>query len=289
MKRQSRHLRHRQVSVTLTERDALVLEALVRFRLARTRDLIAAAFPRVHPTTAKLRLRRLFDGGFLDVRAGERSEENIYTLGTAGKQWARDQGLALRGVPRGGHDHHLAIVRAWAGLAEIIGPSALRIRTALPDWELREMVAARDVEVVPDLFVVLEPHSGDAGAGAAALAVEVDLGTEALPVLRRKILAYDALAGRRGGLFGWHQFGLAMALRNPGRVAAVSRMLEESFGGWWLLWTEADGPATAVAGLVETLAAQFAPTATESRYGDRRDEGASPLPSRRIRAGGTGP
>ena len=30
---------------------------------------------------AKLRLRRLFDGQFLDVRADERNEENVYLLG----------------------------------------------------------------------------------------------------------------------------------------------------------------------------------------------------------------
>ena len=95
MNRQSRDHRRRGVKVRLTERDALLLEALVRFRLARTSDLARIAFPDVRPTTAGLRLRRLFDAGYVEVRSGDRSEENVYTLGRYGHRWAEQQNLAV--------------------------------------------------------------------------------------------------------------------------------------------------------------------------------------------------
>lgn len=275
MKRQSREHRHRNVSVKLTERDAFVLEAMARFRLARTRDLIAAAFPGVHPTTAKLRLRRLFDGQFLDVRADGRNEENVYLLGIAGRRWASDNGIPLNGVPRGGHEHHLAIVRTWSGIAEAVGRlPGLHVEAAHPDWELRERLGGRSDALVPDLFVVLGDGDGEAG-DAIALAVEVDLGTEALPVLRRKVHAYAEAASRQGGLFGWPGFGVAIVLRNAGRVAAVTRMLEEDFGGWWLVWTEEEGPASHLRRLAEALVGRARTTATGSRHGSSRTEGGS--------------
>jgi hypothetical protein len=64
-RRQLRHRRRRGVAVVLTERDEEVLNALARFRLARTSDLMAYAFAGVRRDTAAVRLRRLFDARYL--------------------------------------------------------------------------------------------------------------------------------------------------------------------------------------------------------------------------------
>jgi len=205
--RQLRNRRHRGVNVRLTDRDRHVFEALGRFRLARTRDLQLTCFRGIHPTTAGLRIRKLFDAGFLDVHSGRIGEENVYVLGRAAKDWR------LGPVPRGNLQHHLAIVHAWAILAANV-PESLLLERSLPDWELRE--DAPHLEVIPDLFMVLS---------GKALAVEVDLGTEALPVLRRKLDAYRSL----DRLFG---YPFAVSVMAERRIPDVH------------CWSASDGPAS---------------------------------------------
>lgn len=266
--RQSRGRRNRDIRVKLTERDALLLEAVNRFRLARTRDLLAVAFAAVHPMTASVRIRRLFDTGYLDVRCGDRTEENIYSLGPLGRRWAEGDGVQVGRVPRGGAAHHLAIVRAWSSLAEMVQrrPGA-SVELTRPDWELREEFGEAGLPVVPDLFTVLAVGSAT-GPRTAALAIEVDLGTETLGVLDQKLVAYDLMAGRQHGLFGHRDFGLGIALANPGREAAVRRLIDRRWGGWWLLWTDADGPGAAITGVLDVLAGATRPPVTNPRSGN---------------------
>lgn len=263
--RRSRERRNRDVRVRLMERDELLLEAVNRFRLARTRDLIAVAFAGVHPMTASVRIRRLFDAGFLDVRCADRAAENVYSLGALGKRWAETVGIEVGRVPNGGVAHHLAIVRAWSGIAEGVNrwPGA-RVELARPDWELREELGQVGLPVVPDLFAVLNIEGGP----SVALAVEVDLGTESLRVLERKVAAYDAELGGQHGLFGHRGFGLAVALANPGRRVAIRRLLERRWGGWCVLWTDVEGPAEDVASVMTALTTPAAPPVTGSRNGN---------------------
>ena len=266
--RQSRGRRNRDVRVKLTERDALLLEAVNRFRLARTRDLLAVAFAGLHPMTASVRIRRLFDAGYLDVRCGDRTEENIYTLGSLGRRWAEGLGIQVGRVPRGGAAHHLAIVRAWSSLAEAIQRrSGASVELTRPDWELREEFGDVGLPVVPDLFTVLAVPT-PTGNRSIALSVEVDLGTETLRVLEEKLAAYDVLAGREHGLFGHCDFGLAIVLANPGREAAVRRLIDRRWAGWWLLWTELVGPGAALAGVFDLLGGPIPPPVTDPRSGN---------------------
>lgn len=265
--RQSRGRRNRNVRVKLTERDALLLEAVNRFRIARTRDLCSVAFAGLHPMTASVRIPRLFDAGYLDVRCGDRTEENVYSLGPCGRRWAEEHGRPVGRVPRGAAAHHLAIVRVWSALAEAaqcrLGAS---LELTRPDWELREEFGDAGLPVVPDLFTVLGLATST-GQRTVALAVEVDLGTETLGVLEQKLAAYDQLAGREHGLFGHRDFGLAIALA-PGREAAVRRLIDRRWGGWWLLWTDRDGPGAAVAGVFDLLAGPVRPPVTDPRSGN---------------------
>lgn len=270
MKRQSRERRNRGVRTKLTERDALVLEAVGRFRLARTRDLLAVAFADVHPMTASMRLRRLFDTGYLDVRVGDRTAETIYSLGPEGRRWAGEQGLSIGRVPRGAAAHHLAIVRAWAGIAGALQRSAgVALDVVRPDWELREEFGGQPLRLVPDLFVLLHATLNDGRDEQVALAVEVDLGTEPLGVLERKLATYDQLANERGGLFGHLDFGLAVVLANPGRTGALRRLIESTWRGTWLLWTETEGPVAALHGLVSAMTGEQETPITDSCNGNR--------------------
>jgi hypothetical protein len=254
--------------VKLTERDALLLEAVNRFRIARTRDLLAVAFAGLHPMTASVRIRRLFDAGYLDVRCGDRTEENIYTLGSLGRRWAEGLGIQVGRVPRGGTAHHLAIVRGWSALAEAAQRrSGASVELTRPDWELREEFGEVGLPVVPDLFTVLAVAT-PTGNRSIALAVEVDLGTETLRVLEEKLAAYDLLAGREHGLFGHRDFGLAIVLANPGREVAVRRLIDRRWAGWWLLWSELDGPDAALAGVFDLLAGPIHPPVMDPRSGN---------------------
>jgi hypothetical protein len=230
--------------------------------------LIAVAFAELHPMTASVRIRRLFDAGYLDVRCGDRTQENIYTLGSLGQRWIEANGMQVGRVPRGAATHHLAIVRAWSALAEAVQrrPGA-SLELARPDWELREEFGEAGLVVVPDLFAELGAANGT-GPRTVALAVEVDLGTETLRVLDQKLLAYDTLAGSQHGLFGHRDFGLAVVLANPGREAALRRLIDRRWGGWWLIWTDADGPGDAVAGVLDVLAGHDRPPVTTPRNGN---------------------
>jgi hypothetical protein len=242
----------------------LLLEALLRFRLARTSDLSRVAFSGVRLTTASLRLRRLFDAGFVDVRAGDRSEENVYSLGPVGRRWAEAQGLAVGRVPHGSVSHHLAIVRAWSSLAAELGRhEGVELERAHADWDLREELGSVGLAVVPDLLLVLR-----FGDRSLAVAVEVDLGTESLAVLRAKIAAYAELDRRRGGLFGYRGFAFAVAVGTTGRLAGVRRLVERDWPGKSLTWQLDEDLGVALGPFVGGLVGGLVGTGTDPDCGN---------------------
>jgi len=280
MNRHLRDRRRRGIAVRLTERDELLLEAVQRFRLARTGDLVTAAFPGVHPMTASVRIRRLFDAGYLDVRCANRSEENVYSLGPLGRRWALEQALPVGRIPRGGAAHHLAIVRAWSTVADVLQRQAgMVLELARADWELREEFGQQGLAVVPDLLLALRVALGGERESVVAVAVEVDLGTETLGVIRRKFEAYDQLADGGRGLFGHPEFAVAVALDNPGRGYAVKQLLDRVWHGRGLIWDFASGPGSAVEEFIAALRGSVRPPVTDSRYGNGGSEAASPLAS----------
>ena len=243
--RQLRHRRRRGVAVELTERDEAVLHALARFRLARTSDLMAYAFAGIRRDTAAVRLRRLFDGRFLSVLPPEQGKENVYRLGPAGKAFLAGAGVVAGRVPRGGLEHHLAIVSTWVAVAGLPG---LELERALPDWELREQFSPAELTVVPDLFLIVR-----VGDCQHAVAVEVDRGTESLAVLGRKLEAYRSLWGQSPGLFGYRQFGIGLTLDTASRRAQLAAVLKKAWVVPHVLWTIPEGPSTALCKLFDDL------------------------------------
>ncbi|MBI5836499.1 MAG: replication-relaxation family protein [Candidatus Eisenbacteria bacterium] len=246
MTRQRRDHRRPVAPLRLTARDEELLLGLNRLRLARTRDLARLGFPGVRLDTAAARLRRLFDAGYLEVVAPDRTAENRYALGPAGRRYVADQGEEVGRRPRGGLEHHLAIVRTWASIATEL-PAGVELRLARPDWELRADLGDLGLTVVPDLFVVLA-----AGSRELAVAIEVDLGTEPLCVLWAKVRAYGELCGVEG-LFGWREFALAVAVGLPSRGDTVRSHLDARWRGTGAVWLLGEGPGTALRSLSESL------------------------------------
>lgn len=259
-RRQPRGTRRRGVDVHLTPRDKALLKALARFRVARTSDLIAYAFSGVRTDTARDRLRRLFDAGYLAVHQAGFGEENVYGLGPRGKHWLKAQGRSIGRVPRGSLHHHLAIVRTWIEIAGLVGEaSGLVLRAARPDWELRQAGIDRVGSVIPDLLVRIGGSQGE-----ALLAIEVDLGTEPLGVLRKKLVAYGDLGN--GGMT--IVLGMALGRKGVGRRPAVARLLEGCWGGISCTWTIEQGPGGVIRGLVTRLG----PPRRDSPYGKGRTD-----------------
>lgn len=226
-RRRRRAERSRTVHVQLTDRDRVLLRALVRFRIATTRDLVRLIFTGVRADTAAARLRRLFDAGYVDVRVTTLAAENRYSLGPQGRRAMESEGLCLGAVPRGNVEHHLAIVRLWTELAAA-ARAARRLRLAVfrPDWELRQLPAAAAAPVIPDALIELRE-----GGQQLRLAIEVDLGTEPLGTLRQKLAAYERATWGQTGVFGWSGFGLVVGVRPRLRLPQVARVLAEVWSG----------------------------------------------------------
>lgn len=251
----------------LTARDEALLCALGRFRIARTSDLVHYAFPGVRKDTVARRLRTLFDSGFLDVLTSDRAAENVYFLGPAGRRWLAAHGGEVARVPRGGLAHHLAIVRCWIQIATTVETiSGVRLGRFLADWELREGIGALgSMPVIPDAFIDLAHESELHEPMLWRIALEVDLGTEPLSVLGRKIAAYEGLRVNEVGVLGRRAFALALALADASayRQSRIRGLIEDRWNGAFLLWLAAERPERA---LREFLRTQTHPL-TDSPHG----------------------
>ena len=243
--RQLRHRRRSGVAVELTDRDLSVLDGLHRFRLARTSDLVTYAFAGVRRDTAAVRLRRLFDAKYLAILPPRQGSESVYRLGPAGNARLSEEGAKPGRVPRGGLEHHLAIVETWVAVAGLEG---IKIERALPDWELREQFSTAELVVVPDLFLLLR-----VGEHQHAVAVEVDRGTESTAVLNRKLDAYRTLWAQSPGLFGYQRFGVALVCHAPTRRAQLIPALKKAWVVPHVMWVAPESPNLALHKLFDEL------------------------------------
>jgi len=243
--RQPRHRRRKGVVVQLTERDEKVLHALVRFRLARTSDLIRYGFNQVRRDTAATRIRRLFDSGHLAVLPPERGAENVYRIGPLGKRHLAESGIEIGRVPRGRPEHHLSIVETWIAISAL---EDIALERCLPDWELRGEFSVSELHVVPDLFMLAR-----VGSDLYPIAVEVDCGTESQAVLYRKLETYRSLWGKAPGLFGWERFGIAVACYATFRRAALGSALKKAWVVPHVLWVAPESPSSALHKLFEEM------------------------------------
>jgi hypothetical protein len=172
-----------------------------------------------------------------------RNEENLYVLGPLGRKLLEGLDVPLASVPRGGHDHHLAIVGTWIAL--VTNGLGLELVRARPDWEIREQNSLASGRVIPDLLVCLR-HGGE----ALTLAIEVDLGTERLMEIRGKIRRYKQEAWA-GSDKGDSRLAVGIMVRSTERARNVEKILEAEFPGQWAVWCEMEGPAAALTTLFD--------------------------------------
>lgn len=255
-RRISRRQRRPAVRVRLLPRDQAVLRALAKLRLCRSSDLHRLLFTGVRADTMAKRLRKLFDAGFLDVHAENLAAETVYSLGHRGIDWVTADGMLSAALPRKPWEHHLAIVRIWTEMASLAHVSpGWQLKAFTPEWRLRAIACRSGGPLVPDGVADLVVPS-PAGPRAVRFALEVDLGGEAVRVLRKKLRLYTAELLSGSGMLG-SDFGLAVAVggAGEGRVATIQRLLESIWPGRWNCWLLESGCQAATRQLVESAAA----------------------------------
>jgi len=245
---------------------------------------VALIFGQVRRDTAAERLRRLYDARYLDVRSPDRSQENLYGLGPAGRDWLKGKGVAAGAVPRGGLEHHLGVVEAWVQLAASAHAApGWRLELFRPDWEMREHHAGASLRLVPDGLVRLSRADAEGRQEPTHFALEVDRRTERPPELRRKVGQYEELRTSSSGIFGLPDAGLVFVLEESGsrRQAAVEEILRCEWGGWWLIWDRTEPTAQLFKQLEQT-------PLTRSPCGKGSDQSVSPIGARRTNMVETG-
>jgi len=214
-------------TLAVQERDLRLFEALETMRVInREQAKIAAGF---HSTTrANARLLALTKAGFLK-RAFHGSREAVYWL-TSNPQYRgghkeltprEPQSLFLR--------HRLEINEVYL----LLKFCAIPMRGWwFVRWECFQKNLAPSVPLIPDGYFELR-----SATGVRACFVEVDLGTEALPVIQKKVRLYLHLAtsGEFQALFHQPQFRVLIVANSERRLqnlrAAIAKLTDRIF---WL-------------------------------------------------------
>lgn len=284
-RRQPRTERRNGVRIILTPRDHALVAAVGRFRLVRTSDLKQLFFPGRHRDVCATRLRKLFDSGWLDIRIGELAAENAYGLGPMGRRWLAERGERVWAVPRGDVRHHLAIVHVWALLAVAIHASAgLRMVRFTPDWQLRSESRGVDSAAVADALIEIHSHPAQGETRATNIILEVDRGTEWLPVLRSKLAAHVRALAFTAGIEGVPSPLLAVVLQQASalRVEAVRRLITTVWPDSAVVWTGDD----AMLAWLAALATPVPTPAADPRRGNGSGGAVSPSHSAPPRVAG---
>jgi Replication-relaxation len=264
----ARTKRRAGVRVVLGSRDEALLRAVGRFRLCRTSDLLELFFQGVRKDTALRRLRRLYDAGFLETRVLALHQENLLALGAAGRRHLERQGVGCMTAPQGGEAHHLAIIQAWTRLAGSLHyRPGVRLWRFTPDWELRRDLAGSDPRFVPDAMIELVVERSGSSA-SERWALEVDLGSERVGELRKKLLAYRGESAIQDGTLG-----LAVVLSGKGvsRRRVVTDLVHELWPWPSVVCLESEWPE-----MYPPLRNRIADPLTASPSGEGRSESATP-------------
>jgi hypothetical protein len=218
-------------TVKPTNRDRELIRACGRFLVVRTGDLCRLFFPGIRRDTALFRLGQLRQAGFLAASRPSRTEEQIWHLGPAGRDWLRAQGIDPVRRPRAGAlAHQLAVIAVWTRIAAAChARDGYRLRQVLPDWEQRSRSEARSQLVFPDLLVWIETPTG-----TYAVAIELDrAATEPLALIRQKLERYALALIQPQGLYGATHLTLVFALWDvgPRRAQSIKDLLAAHWGG----------------------------------------------------------
>lgn len=185
-----------KASLVLTERDLDLLTLTGLCRYVSTNQLGREFFPSFDRT--RRRLRALFDADYISIALASSTLPNLISLTRKGlaaiseTQPDLSSRLGLAGTIRlQGVRHHLSVVdmRLYAAAIGALREAPL-VRWSNGGSERLKELGLDAHRLVPDGVAEFR-----APAGPVAVAIEVDLGTEALPVLARKWTKYRRAAG----------------------------------------------------------------------------------------------
>jgi hypothetical protein len=223
-----------KTSLVLQPRDLRLLEALETMRVInREQAKIVCGFRST--TRANARLLALTNAGFLK-RAFLGSRQAVYWL--AGKSKSDQQSeLNTREPAALFLRHRLEINR----LHLLVQYSAIPVTGWwLVRWQSFSRNLSATVPLIPDGYFEIRSQTG-----VRSCFVEVDLGTEALPVFQRKVQLYLhlAISGDFAKLFGQQQFRVLVIANSERRLAnlraAISKLTDKIF---WLTTIESINP-----------------------------------------------
>jgi predicted transcriptional regulator len=226
-KRASRRERVPKRGVRLRDRDVEILLAIAKMRLVRTTEITRLFFEA--KGTAQKRLRKLFDAGLVRAVVTDLASENRFAITRLGhalldEALDSDDVPAFRPPPKveGRAVVHLDLLNAYrVGLAVGAATHGVEVVSFRPDWELR--ASAPNASLVPDALVSI-----DARGKTLGLALEVDAGTEALSVVRRKLLRYAEIHARNSLLFGMQVDMLVFLVEGRRRARSMAKLLSGS-------------------------------------------------------------
>jgi len=179
---------------------------------------------------AARRLRVLADNGLLHITVTALHKPNRVSLLPRGVEFVPlriADGAVLRTRIDGtsvSSDHLAASAAVWASVAvRLARPGGPQLRRFMTEAEIRRTVGSRADGLIPDGIAFLE-----GAGGAAAFAIEVDLGTEALPVLNRKLARYAPFLADRVPFHGISLDAAIIYAPGPTRLERIGRLAARS-------------------------------------------------------------
>ena len=214
-------------SLVIQERDLKLFEALETMRVMdREQAKIAGGFRST--TRANARLLALTKAGFLK-RAFLGSRQAVYWLASNSQQHGAQKELTPREPASLFLRHRLEINKVYLQLKH----SAIPVSGWwFVRWQGFQKNLAPAVPLIPDGYFEVRSSTG-----VRACFVEVDLGTEALPVIQKKVQLYLHLAtsGEFSKLFHQQQFRVLVIANSERRLqnirAAIAKLTDKIF---WL-------------------------------------------------------
>ena len=219
---------YRRTTIVLQERDLRLLEALQSMRVInREQAKVVAGFQSTRRANDRLLL--LTRGGFLK-RAFIGSREAVYWLPGKWEQLREQRTLDASAEPAALFlKHKLEINRVHV----LVQYSAVPIPGwRFISWRSFQQVLSPTLPLIPDGYF----EFGSA-AGVRPVFLEVDLGTEAVPVVARKVRLYIQLAasGEFSQIFNRNQFRVLLITTGKRRLenirSAVAKLTDKIF---WL-------------------------------------------------------
>jgi hypothetical protein len=206
-----------KTSLILQDRDLRLLEALETLRaIDREQAKLVGGFRST--TRANTRLLALTRAGFLR-RAFLGNRQAVYWLASTNRQQASQSELTRREPTSLYLRHRLEInkIHLLVKYRTIPVPGWWLVR-----WEAFPRSLSPALPLIPDGYFEIR-----SAAGVRACFLEVDLGTEALPVIHRKVQLYLQLAasGEFSTLFHQSQFRVLVVATSARRVASLRQTI----------------------------------------------------------------